>query len=122
MVHFGFTATEGTLNNINSFVGNTWNSKDCFDGDHTNISTLSILRQNTSKSPVEEFWDRRVLGITSGIDDLGGIQWELLGTLTMGWVIVYLIIWKGLHASGKVIHLFFNQNEQKCATFNLKFN
>ena len=37
------------------------------------------------------------------MDDLGGIQWELLGTLTMGWIIVYLIIWKGLHASGKVL-------------------
>lgn len=36
------------------------------------------------------------------MEDLGGIQWELLGTLTLGWIIVYLIIWKGLHASGKV--------------------
>ena len=64
---------------------------------------MPIIRHNNSKSPVEEYWDQRVLGITSGIDDLGGIQWELLGTLTLGWVIVYLIIWKGLHASGKII-------------------
>lgn len=36
------------------------------------------------------------------MEDLGGMQWELLGTLTLSWIIVYLIIWKGLHASGKV--------------------
>lgn len=33
---------------------------------------------------------------------LGGMQWELVGTLFLAWVLVYLIIWKGLHSSGKV--------------------
>jgi hypothetical protein len=42
-----------------------------------------------------------VLNITSGIDDLGGFQWELTGTLLLVWTIVYLIVWKGLHSSGK---------------------
>jgi hypothetical protein len=45
---------------------------------------------------------KRVLRITDGIDDLGGMQWELLGCLVLGWGLVYLIIWRGLHASGKV--------------------
>ena len=45
---------------------------------------------------------RRVLGITESISDLGGMQWELLATLVMAWLVVYLIIMKGLHASGKV--------------------
>ena len=36
------------------------------------------------------------------MEDLGGMQWELLGCLILGWFMVYLIIWKGLHASGKV--------------------
>jgi solute carrier family 6 GABA transporter-like protein 1 len=34
---------------------------------------------------------------------MGGMQWELLGTLLLGWIIVYGIIWKGLHSSGKII-------------------
>ena len=45
---------------------------------------------------------KRVLQISDGIDDLGGMQWELLGCLALGWGLVYLIIWRGLHASGKV--------------------
>ena len=48
------------------------------------------------------FFSSRVLNITSSIEDLGGFQWELVGTLLLGWIIVYLIVWKGLHSSGKV--------------------
>ena len=36
------------------------------------------------------------------MENLGGMQWELFGTLILGWIVVYLIIWKGLHSSGKV--------------------
>ena len=46
---------------------------------------------------------RRVLGITEGIQNPGGVQWELLGTLILAWLVVYLIIYKGLHASGKIV-------------------
>ncbi|CAB4058286.1 SLC6A1 [Lepeophtheirus salmonis] len=84
---------------------NYWNSEYCFNGDHESNATIlkKHLANNLTKSPVEEYWDRRVLNITGGIEDVGGIQWELFGTLVCGWVIVYLIICKGLHSSGKVI-------------------
>ena len=36
----------------------------------------------------------------SGLENgLGGVQWELVG---LAWLMVYLIVWKGLHQSGKV--------------------
>ena len=34
---------------------------------------------------------------------LGMIQWELAGTLLGGWIIVYMIVWRGLHQSGYII-------------------
>lgn len=40
--------------------------------------------------------------LSSGITDIGGMQWELFGLLILAWVLVYLIIAKGLHQSGKV--------------------
>ena len=44
-----------------------------------------------------------MLQVNGGLEyGLGGMQWELAATLAMAWVIVYLIICKGLHASGKV--------------------
>merc|ERR1711963_650798 len=54
-------------------------------------------------APVELYWNNAVLGISSGIHEIGGIQWELFGYLMLAWVMVYLVIWKGLHNSGKII-------------------
>jgi len=50
---------------------------------------------------------KRVLMITDGIHEIGGLQWELFGCLVLGWILVYFIIWKGLHQSGKVRFLLF---------------
>lgn len=88
---------------------NPWNTPNCHDGlSKTNstsegLEALHSIRPNDSKSPVEEYWDEKVLGITDGMDDLGGMQWGLLGTLCLGWITVYMIIWKGLHSSGKIV-------------------
>ncbi|XP_044927553.1 sodium- and chloride-dependent betaine transporter isoform X8 [Mustela putorius furo] len=55
-------------------------------------------------SPVMEFWERRVLGITSGIHDLGALRWELALCLLLAWVICYFCIWKGVKTTGKVVY------------------
>ena len=47
-------------------------------------------------------FSKKVLGISSGIDEIGGVRLELLGYLALAWIIVYMVIWKGLHNSGKV--------------------
>ncbi|KAK2101382.1 hypothetical protein P7K49_019048 [Saguinus oedipus] len=44
---------------------------------------------------------RRVLGITSGIHDLGALRWELALCLLLAWVICYFCIWKGVKSTGK---------------------
>ncbi|XP_043507739.1 sodium- and chloride-dependent GABA transporter 1-like [Frieseomelitta varia] len=100
--------------------GNWWNTKDCYDGlekvekldsdvefvDSNSTNSTYINHNDTIShhaTPVEEYWERRVLGMTSGIESIGGIQWELLGCLTIGWLFVYFIIRRGLHQSGKII-------------------
>ena len=48
-------------------------------------------------------FSNRALGITDGIDKMGSMRWELFGVLILAWVLVYLIIWKGINQSGYVI-------------------
>jgi len=48
---------------------------------------------------------KRVLQITGGIGEMGGMQWELLGCLLLGWILIYGIICRGIHQSGKVTQL-----------------
>ena len=45
----------------------------------------------------------RVLMANPGLEaGLGTVQWELVACLGLAWLMVYLIVWKGLHQSGKV--------------------
>ncbi|XP_052279077.1 sodium- and chloride-dependent taurine transporter-like isoform X1 [Dreissena polymorpha] len=54
--------------------------------------------------PVTEFWERKVLGLSSGIDEPGVVKWDLCLCLLLAWVIVYFCIWKGIRSSGKVMY------------------
>ncbi|KAK9498205.1 hypothetical protein O3M35_004070 [Rhynocoris fuscipes] len=46
----------------------------------------------------------RVLGISSGIHDLGSLRPELALSLFLVWVAVYFCVWKGIKSSGKVVY------------------
>ncbi|XP_022080336.1 sodium- and chloride-dependent GABA transporter 2-like [Acanthaster planci] len=117
-----------------STCSNDWNTESCRDNYNTSSScvgdvslrpnvtnkntTLSysmswVLHdedQNTScpnetfTSPVEEFFEHRVLDISSGIEEIGAVQWELALCLLLAWVLVYFCIWKGVRSTGKVVY------------------
>lgn len=44
----------------------------------------------------------RVLGISSGIEDPGGLRWDLALFLLIAWTICYFCIFKGVRWTGKV--------------------
>uniref|UniRef100_A0A8C4F660 Transporter n=1 Tax=Dicentrarchus labrax TaxID=13489 RepID=A0A8C4F660_DICLA len=76
---------------------NTWNAVgNCssgFPGNNTHLQSAS-----------QQFFDHRLLEKTSGIEEAGGLRWELFGYLFISWVIVYLCIFKGVKSTGKVVY------------------
>lgn len=38
------------------------------------------------------------------MEEIGGMQWELVGTLALAWILVYGCVFKGVHSSGKVVY------------------
>eukprot|EP00096_Caligus_rogercresseyi_P010579 TRINITY_DN3906_c0_g1_i1.p1 TRINITY_DN3906_c0_g1~~TRINITY_DN3906_c0_g1_i1.p1 ORF type:complete len:673 (+),score=124.55 TRINITY_DN3906_c0_g1_i1:229-2247(+) len=92
-----------------------WNTEFCYNPEDVKNETLNtwninhhnktlFLGENKTNSPVEEFWMFRALQQNQGLEHgLGSLQWELVGCLVLAWIFVYLIIWKGLHSSGKII-------------------
>ncbi|XP_014670558.1 PREDICTED: sodium- and chloride-dependent taurine transporter-like [Priapulus caudatus] len=99
--------------------GNEWNTPRCFDHFDDSVRNISSDGLNSSLppgmvmingtlmkviDPVEEFWYNKVLQISSGVDDLGSLRWELVLCLILAWVICYFCIWKGVKSSGKAVY------------------
>ncbi|KAL3095084.1 hypothetical protein niasHT_022793 [Heterodera trifolii] len=88
---------------------NWWNNGQCVTGKETHSEIMRIA-SNLSRygmsieSSVEQFWERRVLKQTPSIDDIGGIQWELLGLMFLAWVVVYFALWKGITQARKFVY------------------
>ncbi|KAM9276464.1 sodium- and chloride-dependent GABA transporter 2 isoform 3-T3 [Cariama cristata] len=79
-----------------------WNTGNCMELQKAN-STLNMTSENAT-SPVIEFWERRVLKISDGIQHLGSLRWELALCLLLAWIICYFCIWKGVKSTGKVVY------------------
>ncbi len=46
-----------------------------------------------------------MLDISSGIDEIGGIQWELVIYLLVGWLLTFFCLFKGVKTAGKVVYI-----------------
>ncbi|XP_030621054.1 sodium- and chloride-dependent GABA transporter 2-like [Chanos chanos] len=82
---------------------NIWNTDKCVSFAAKNL-TLNWTRQTNSTSATTEFWERRVLSISGGIEQMGSVRWEILLCLIAMWVICYFCIWKGVKSTGKVVY------------------
>ncbi|XP_005808839.2 sodium- and chloride-dependent GABA transporter 2-like [Xiphophorus maculatus] len=80
--------------------GNYWNSDSCFD----NRLNLSLESRLNTTLPVVEFWQHRVLKISGGIEEVGGLRWELALCLILSWIICYFCVWKGIKSTGKAAY------------------
>ncbi|KAM9813891.1 solute carrier family 6 member 22, tandem duplicate 2 [Neosynchiropus ocellatus] len=81
---------------------NYWNTERCFK---LTSNQSSLMHVNGSKtSSVVEFWERRILGLSSGIDHLGTVRWDLCLCLLLVWIMCYFCIWKGVKSTGKVVY------------------
>lgn len=87
---FGETLPWKSCNNTWNAVGNCSSG---FPGNATHLQSAS-----------QQFFDHRLLEKTSGIEEAGGLRWELFGYLVLAWLIVYLCIFKGVKSTGKVVY------------------
>uniref|UniRef100_A0AAR2ITZ8 Transporter n=1 Tax=Pygocentrus nattereri TaxID=42514 RepID=A0AAR2ITZ8_PYGNA len=81
---------------------NSWNT-----GDNTLIVMTCNITENIPvkvTSPVMEFWERRILGLSGGIEEVGNVRWELALCLLLAWIICYFCVWNGVKSTGKVVY------------------
>ncbi|KAM8756604.1 sodium- and chloride-dependent GABA transporter 2-like [Acanthopagrus schlegelii] len=82
---------------------NTWNTDSCMVLNNYN-DTANWTSPMNSSSSVVEYWQRRVLRISTGIEAIGSIQWDLCLCLLLAWIICYFCVWKGVKSTGKAAY------------------
>ncbi|KRX88874.1 Sodium- and chloride-dependent glycine transporter 1, partial [Trichinella pseudospiralis] len=76
-----------------SLCGNWWNTENCLDYNNASIYE-SYMRYRSN----------RVLNISSGIDNMGGLVNHLVPCLFASWLITATCLIKGVKSSGKVVY------------------
>ncbi|XP_042299843.1 sodium-dependent neutral amino acid transporter B(0)AT1-like, partial [Sceloporus undulatus] len=56
-------------------------------------------------SPVDYFWYRKTLNISTSIDDSGTVQWWLLLSLVCAWGVLYVCTIRGIETTGKAVYV-----------------
>ncbi|XP_034392245.1 sodium- and chloride-dependent creatine transporter 1 isoform X2 [Cyclopterus lumpus] len=99
-----------------STCDNEWNTpncieifrrQDCNNGSFANVTisgNLTCAELADAQSPIIEFWERKVLNISSGLGDTGDFNWEMALCLIAVWVMVYFCVWKGVKSTGKIVY------------------
>uniref|UniRef100_A0A674DLF0 Transporter n=1 Tax=Salmo trutta TaxID=8032 RepID=A0A674DLF0_SALTR len=86
--------------------GHPWNTLNCTENFRRACHNRSALcvEPEGMRSPVIEFWERKVLRLSGGLDEPGDISTHMVLCLIATWVIVYFCIWKGVKGTGKVVY------------------
>ncbi|CAG9567403.1 unnamed protein product [Danaus chrysippus] len=80
---------------------NSWNTDKC-----TEITVNSSLFMNSTSitTPEDEFFHIRLLHMSSGLSQIGGIVWPVFWCNFISWVLIYLCICNGVKSVGKIVY------------------
>ncbi|XP_067650421.1 sodium-dependent proline transporter-like [Haliotis asinina] len=101
--------------------GNSWNTDLCVEEVNAvyannvtalarnataTITTAKLWENMTlAHTPAEEFWQYNVLGVSNGLEDVGSVQWHIVGCLFGSYVIIFLCLIRGIRSSGKAVYV-----------------
>ncbi|NXI86695.1 S6A19 protein, partial [Rhipidura dahli] len=70
-----------------------------------NDNRTDYVEECAKSSPVDYFWYRETLNISTSIEDSGSIQWWLLLCLTSAWAVLYVCTIRGIETTGKAVYV-----------------
>ncbi|KAI4574333.1 hypothetical protein MJG53_012509 [Ovis ammon polii x Ovis aries] len=70
-----------------------------------NANQTGYVEECARSSPVDYFWYRETLNISTSIDDSGSVQWWILLALTCAWSVLYVCTIRGIETTGKAVYI-----------------
>ena len=75
----------------------------------TDLSFCQYRLYDDDDDDDDDVYSRRVLRLSSGIDSMGPVMWDLALSLITAWVVVFFALFRGVKVVGKVGQTFFFQ-------------
>lgn len=66
------------------------------------VPPAGYVEECARSTPVDYFWYRETLNISTSISDSGSVQWWILLCLTCAWSVLYVCTIRGIETTGKV--------------------
>ncbi|XP_055899303.1 sodium- and chloride-dependent glycine transporter 1-like isoform X3 [Biomphalaria glabrata] len=86
--------------------GSVYYLQNCFNKTEVERLNISSLAHNKSDRapPAQDYFERDILGVTESIEDIGGLQWQIVLCLLLTWTLTFLSLSKGVKSVGKVVY------------------
>ncbi|XP_060579195.1 sodium-dependent neutral amino acid transporter B(0)AT3-like [Ruditapes philippinarum] len=69
------------------------------------VGNVTVVEEECQiSSPTTYFWYRETLNIAGDVADGGSMNWWIVVSLLVAWIIVFVCIFKGIASSGKVVY------------------
>ncbi|KAJ8299277.1 hypothetical protein KUTeg_023337 [Tegillarca granosa] len=89
----------------NSINGSVFYNQTCFNSTMADIYDLHNLAKNMTKhAPAQDFFERGVLDVSEGIENMGNVQWKIALCLLLAWGLTFAALSKGVKSTGKVVY------------------
>lgn len=70
-----------------------------------NVTTFEPVHECKVTTATTYFWYRTTLGMSSSIEDGGGMNWKLCACLVGIWILIWLCMMKGIRITGKIVYI-----------------
>ncbi|XP_004621449.1 sodium-dependent neutral amino acid transporter B(0)AT1 [Sorex araneus] len=70
-----------------------------------NENRTGFVDECARSSPVDYYWYRETLNISTSISDSGSVQWWILLCLTCAWSVLYVCTIRGIETTGKAVYV-----------------
>ncbi|XP_033753638.1 sodium-dependent proline transporter-like isoform X1 [Pecten maximus] len=79
--------------------------RQCYNESMAELFNITELAKNqTRHAPAQDFFEQGVLNMSTGIENMGNIQWKIALCLLAAWTLTFAALSKGVKSTGKVVY------------------
>ncbi len=89
----------GRCFNLTALIGSSSSSVSCAD-----FSPNQTIEYWRSTFPSQDYWQKKILQQSSGLEETGGFVWQIALALFITYLLVYIMLIKGVAVFGKLVY------------------